>query len=140
MPRKKLYQLLPCPWDTNTAHFAWDFGLGLSRTSSQGRKKRRQRDILNLKQKTMGSLSVWIYVCQVNEKKTVSWYIQKSQTILKTCRREKSSWANLIAGLWHGFLGLESLWGIYSETLSEELHPESALNTLHSQGTKHFIF
>jgi hypothetical protein len=59
---------------------------------------------------------------------------------LKTCRREKSSWANLIAGLWHGFLGLESLWGIYSETLPEELHPESALNTLHSQGTKHFIF
>ena len=43
MPRKKLHQLLSGPWDTNTAHFAWDFGLGLSRTSSQAGGKEAKR-------------------------------------------------------------------------------------------------
>ena len=46
-----------------TAHFAWDLSLEQIRTSSKIKKKEGQRDILNLKQKTIRSLSIWIYVC-----------------------------------------------------------------------------
>ena len=42
-----------------TANFAWDLSLGHIRTSSK-EKQRGQRDILNLKQKTIRSLSVCV--------------------------------------------------------------------------------
>ena len=44
-----------------TAHFAWDLSLGQIRTSHK-EKTKSQRDILNLKQKAIRSLSVCVYV------------------------------------------------------------------------------